>query len=66
MFILGNHQEVIQECEGCCRILERRKGSKSIRICSCCPYPKMEWIFGECNQSTHTNRNDLEDPIKEP
>jgi len=66
MIFLDNHEKIFKECEGCLRIFERKRGSTIVKICGRCPYPKMEWIFGECNHATHTNRKELEDPIKEP
>jgi len=49
MFILGNHQEVIENCEGCLRIIVRI--GDGMRICSCRPFPHMEWLCGKCKDS---------------
>lgn len=46
---LGNHQKVVKECEGCLRITVRIWDG--VKICSCRPYPHMEWLLGKCKSS---------------
>ena len=42
-------QTVIEECEGCERIVEGTIGS----VCSAAPSPVKKWMTGLCNFATH-------------
>jgi len=42
-------QNVIEECEGCDRIVEGTIGP----VCSATPYPVKKWMTGLCNLATH-------------
>ncbi len=45
----GSCQNVIEECEGCERILEGSIGP----VCSAAPSPVKKWMSGLCNFATH-------------
>lgn len=60
MIFLDNHEEVVEKCKGCQRAHETKRGGKYVLICTCCPYPRMEWLFGQC--SRHSDRDDKTDP----
>lgn len=42
-------QNVIEECEGCERIVEGTIGP----VCSAAPFPVKKWMTGLCNFATH-------------
>lgn len=45
----GSCQNVIEECEGCERIVEGTTGP----VCSAAPSPVKKWMSGLCNFATH-------------
>jgi hypothetical protein len=45
----GSCQTVVDNCEGCERIVESTIG----RVCSAYPTPEMKWTGGICNFATH-------------
>ncbi len=45
----GSCQNVIEECEGCERIVEGSIGP----VCSAAPSPVKKWMSGLCNFATH-------------
>lgn len=45
----GSCQNVIEECEGCERIVEGTIGP----VCSAAPSPVKKWMSGLCNFATH-------------
>ncbi|NIQ95690.1 MAG: hypothetical protein GWO11_01020 [Desulfuromonadales bacterium] len=46
----GNTCEtIVDECEGCDRIVEGSIG----KVCSSCPSPSLKWQEGLCNLATH-------------
>jgi len=45
----GACHPVIQECEGCGKILENSSG----RFCQVSPDPNSKWARGRCNLATH-------------
>jgi hypothetical protein len=49
VFSEGSCQVVIDECEGCERIVDGTIG----RVCSAYPAPKKKWQMGICNFATH-------------
>lgn len=59
--MLPYHEEIVSECEGCARILKRVVGDKKL-ICSCHPYPHIQWIGGLiCPQATHYEHSEYKD-----
>jgi hypothetical protein len=48
MLHLDNHEKIVKECKGCLRVFVTRGGMK---ICSCRPCPRMEWLLGKCKDS---------------
>ncbi|HKL49127.1 MAG TPA: PxxKW family cysteine-rich protein [Desulfuromonadales bacterium] len=42
-------QTIVDECEGCGRIVEGTIG----KVCSACPSPSVKWKEGLCNLATH-------------
>lgn len=49
VFSGGSCQTIIDECEGCERIVEGTIG----RVCSAYPAPQKKWQMGICNFATH-------------
>ena len=45
----GACQEVVEQCEGCGRIMELESG----RYCQTFPEPSKKWKVGICNMATH-------------
>ncbi|MFP4476166.1 MAG: PxxKW family cysteine-rich protein [Desulfatibacillaceae bacterium] len=43
---------IIEDCQGCQRIVETESGS----YCKSCPEPAMKWKVGPCNLATHITR----------
>ncbi len=48
-FTEGSCQAVVDDCEGCERIVEGSIG----RVCSAYPAPGKKWVGGICNFATH-------------
>ena len=49
--------EIIEQCEGCAKIIEYETG----RFCSVYPHPAMKWRNGACNFATHVKREIVKD-----
>ncbi|SMC19560.1 hypothetical protein SAMN02746041_00710 [Desulfacinum hydrothermale DSM 13146] len=45
----GQCHQVVEQCEGCARIVEFPAG----RFCSSYPNPSIKWKTGHCNFATH-------------
>jgi hypothetical protein len=48
-FIGNTCQTLVDECQGCDRIVEGTIG----QVCSVAPSPKQKWAQGLCNMATH-------------
>ncbi|NDY42016.1 hypothetical protein G3N55_04015 [Dissulfurirhabdus thermomarina] len=48
-FLGGACFEVVEQCEGCGRIVQREEG----RFCAVYPHPAAKWRRGVCNFATH-------------
>ena len=48
----GMCHSVVDECEGCSRIVEH----SSVRFCSVAPDPASKWVRGLCNFATHIKK----------
>ncbi len=51
-FIGGTCFEVVEQCEGCARIITLDTG----RFCAVYPHPAMKWRRGLCNFATHVKK----------
>ncbi len=49
IFVGNSCQNVVEECQGCDRIVEGTIG----KVCSVAPSPKQKWAPGLCNMATH-------------
>jgi len=45
----GSCQAIVEECQGCERIVKGTIGE----VCSVAPSPKQKWVGGLCNFATH-------------
>ncbi len=48
-FINSSCQEIVEECQGCDRVVEGTIG----QVCSAAPSPSRKWSAGLCNLATH-------------
>lgn len=56
-FMGGTCFEVVENCEGCARIVSYDNG----RFCTVYPHPAMKWRKGLCNFATHVKREVIRD-----
>lgn len=56
----GSCHPIIEQCEGCQKIVEYPTG----KFCMSSPDPSLKWKNGNCNMATHVKRNNATDNHK--